>query len=312
MIQDVQTRWNSTFFMLQRLLEQRRAITLYCAENESVSNLSSNQWSVLENAVGLLQPFEELTREVSSSSASISIVIPIVRVLVSFLQKEGNDAGIKTMKATLLNAVKTRFEGIENNRVYSIATLLDPRFKSRFLDVDVCTEAKAGIIVSATQHCQQAIDPIPAENAAATSIEDPTPSTSRQDVVEPPIKIARVAESRLKLWECFDEMLGDETPSVSTLRTITIQDSINGELSTFLTEPLIQRQDDPAAWWNNNASRYPTIAKVAQRYLAPSLSSVPSERLFSVAGDIITEQRTRLNAENAEKLIFLKYNASLI
>jgi len=39
---------------------------------------------------------------------------------------------------------------------------------------------------------------------------------------------------------------------------------------------------------------------------------MPSERLFSVAGDIISEHRSRLNPDNAEKLIFMKYNASLI
>jgi len=47
-------------------------------------------------------------------------------------------------------------------------------------------------------------------------------------------------------------------------------------------------------------------------YLAPPPTSVPSERLFSVSGDVISEHRTRLNPDNAEKLIFMKYNASLI
>ena len=47
-------------------------------------------------------------------------------------------------------------------------------------------------------------------------------------------------------------------------------------------------------------------------YLAPPPTSVSSERLFSVAGDIISKHRTRLNPDNAEKLIFMKYNASLI
>ena len=47
-------------------------------------------------------------------------------------------------------------------------------------------------------------------------------------------------------------------------------------------------------------------------YLAPPPTSVSSERLFSVAGDIISKHRTRLKPDNAEKLIFMKYNASLI
>jgi len=73
-----------------------------------------------------------------------------------------------------------------------------------------------------------------------------------------------------------------------------------------------KRCDNPAIWWKHNKIKYPALSKVAQIYLAPPPTSVPSERLFSVAGDVITEHRARLNSENAEKLIILKYNASLI
>jgi len=50
--------------------------------------------------------------------------------------------------------------------------------------------------------------------------------------------------------------------------------------------------------------RYQASSKVAQIYLAPPPTSVPSERLFSVAGDVTSEHCARLNSENAEKLIF--------
>ena len=46
-------------------------------------------------------------------------------------------------------------------------------------------------------------------------------------------------------------------------------------------------------------------------YLAPPPTSVPSERLFSVAGDIISKHRTRLNPDNAEKLIFMQQSTWL-
>jgi hAT family C-terminal dimerisation region len=65
-------------------------------------------------------------------------------------------------------------------------------------------------------------------------------------------------------------------------------------------------------WWNANANRFPGLAKVAQIYLAPPPTSVPSERLFSVAGGIITDHRAKLIPGNAEKLIFLKYISTLM
>lgn len=52
--------------------------------------------------------FEKLTREVSSSSASASDVIPIVSVFKRVLTQENEaNEGIKTMKGTILEAVNT-------------------------------------------------------------------------------------------------------------------------------------------------------------------------------------------------------------
>jgi len=33
-LQDVQTRWNSTFYMVQRLIEQKKAVIAYSAEHD--------------------------------------------------------------------------------------------------------------------------------------------------------------------------------------------------------------------------------------------------------------------------------------
>jgi hypothetical protein len=54
------------------------------------------------------------------------------------------------------------------------------------------------------------------------------------------------------------------------------------------------------------------MASMALVYLASPPTSVPSERVFSTAGDIITDHRSRLLPENAEKLILLKFNLHLL
>ena len=50
------------------------------------------------------------------------------------------------------------------------------------------------------------------------------------------------------------------------------------------------------------------LSKAAQRYLSSPATSVPSERLFSSAGDICSDKRTCLLAENVERLVFLQAN----
>ena len=73
------------------------------------------------------------------------------------------------------------------------------------------------------------------------------------------------------------------------------------KLHLSISTGMWKRCDDPAIWWKHNKIRYQASSKVAQIYLAPPPTSVPSERLFSVAGNVISELRARLNSENAEK-----------
>ena len=101
----------------------------------------------------------------------------------------------------------------------------------------------------------------------------------------------------------------------NTTTNITVSADVNNnniEVTQYLSEPLQTRQSDLVSWWHANRQRFPSIARLAQAFLAPPPTSMPSERLFSTAGDIITDHRSCLLPQNAETLIFLKYNYSLL
>ena len=293
LIQDVSTRWNSSFYMMQRLLEQRQALALYAAESvTAVGSLSPNQWDVLKNAVSLLGPFEEATKYVSHASACISDTIPILAGLKKRLQTTEDDTGVKTMKAALLEALCSRFSAIDDNPVYTVACLLDPRYKTRFfspvLSETVIGEAKAKL----------------AELRNARE----TPSV--QSAAEPLPKKRRIGQSTTSLFDCVDDLL--DSDNTQCIHHDAMQAEGTMELDHYLAEPLIPRTSDMITWWQQNKGRFPLLASVARTYLGPPDSSVPSERLFSTAGGVITEHRARLLPANAEKLIFMKYNAKLI
>ncbi|XP_067312623.1 zinc finger BED domain-containing protein 4-like [Pseudorasbora parva] len=125
--QDIQTRWNSTFYMIQSLIEQKRALGVFVSEHELPDNLTAHQWALLEKVVTVLGPFEELTQKVSSSEAMAADVIPAVTVLQRFLSREtDDDHGFKTMKGTLAAAVRRRFSDVEEQR-----TPLQHRYSTR-------------------------------------------------------------------------------------------------------------------------------------------------------------------------------------
>lgn len=69
LIQDVATRWNSNHLMCNRLVEQKRAINLYVSETDSMQHVHAQRWTLMEDVLSVLRPFEELTREMSAENA---------------------------------------------------------------------------------------------------------------------------------------------------------------------------------------------------------------------------------------------------
>ena len=65
-------------------------------------------------------------------------------------------------------------------------------------------------------------------------------------------------------------------------------------------------ESDPLDWWKSNETIFPNLAKLAKCYLAVPAISMPTERVFSTAGDIVTATRSTLTSESVDKLVFLE------
>ena len=61
-------------------------------------------------------------------------------------------------------------------------------------------------------------------------------------------------------------------------------------------------------WWKQNKQEFPRLQLVAKKYLSAPASSVYSERLFSEAGNVFEEKRSRLLPNTGEQLLFLHHN----
>lgn len=106
---------------------------------------------------------------------------------------------------------------------------------------------------------------------------------------------------------CLEKLLGDvyvvsETPGQ------TLKERVEKEMLSYRSELDAGLGVNPLKWWKLKEARFPLLSLLAKRYLCVPGTSVPSERVFSTAGDIVTAQRSQLSAGNVDMLIFLKKN----
>ncbi|XP_034542641.1 zinc finger BED domain-containing protein 4-like [Notolabrus celidotus] len=291
--QDVTTRWNSTFYMMKSLLDQKRALGVYGADHELPACFSAYQWGLVENMTTLLTPFEQLTREISSHLATAADVSPSVVALKRLLSKTADtDSGVGTAKSTLLEAVNERFGSAFSEPLYYLATILDPRYKDRYFDT-VTKQAAVNML-------QKQVDKMTHSDR----------TTETPDTEEPQEKKIRTSDEGGKsLLDMYDEIL-EENLIMEQHAGLTSRTSV--QVHGYLSEAPIPRNESPLKYWKSNLSRFPALAKAACKYLSAPCTSVDSERLFSAASHIVDEKRNRIQCEKAEMLLFVKKNLPLL
>ena len=99
----------------------------------------------------------------------------------------------------------------------------------------------------------------------------------------------------------FDEIANEQESALVSHAPV----GVAVELETFLGESTIPREDNPLQYWAVHKVRFPTLAKLSQKFLSAPCSSVDSERLFSSVSHIVDEKRNRLPGDTAEMLLFM-------
>ncbi|XP_050309320.1 zinc finger BED domain-containing protein 4-like [Anthonomus grandis grandis] len=302
--EDDPTRWNSTFLMIKRIYEQKRALTVYAADH-NVDNLTSNQWVLLESLINLLQPFEEITKKMSSNKALISEVLPTVVTLKKYLMKDQAEFfGVGTMKQIVFDQISKRFDVLFKNKFFVISTILDPRFKLAFFQSDNLENYKQYIIDEYEHYFS-------VQGQSTNSDDDDIPLLRIQQTVYLENNLSdktseEVGSSQSKLWQCFDKI------AASSATKTPNKNSIKDEFEMYLSLPLINRTENPTTWWKDRKTVFPKLLQILLKFLTAPASSVYSERSFSEAGNIYDETRSRLLPKNAEKLLFIHHNLPLV
>ena len=85
--------------------------------------------------------------------------------------------------------------------------------------------------------------------------------------------------------------------------------TVEFEFMHYSNEPCCRA--DVTEWWRQKEFVFPILSKLARKYLCVPASSVPSERIFSTAGNIVNKKRACLSSENVDMLVFLNKNHGL-
>ena len=276
LIQECPTRWRSTLSMLKRLAEQQAAIAAVLMEGKVRYLMpEGGDWTVIEELVNILEPFQKVTEAMSTEKyPTISSVKPLFyKLLERVLKVEHSDSSIsKQMKKEIKSDLAGRYQSSELKTVLNVTTFLDPRYKALPFVSDsnkekVLEQVEEELLDMYSNHSSQDNE---SKEEAATGGYEPPAKKSRKDDKGP-----------------MTPLLGDLFSKDVMPERLAHSEKVKRELSLYKAEHSAELDCDPLKWWQSQKLAYPLMSKLVQKRFSMVATSVPSERLFSSAGNVI-------------------------
>jgi len=177
---------------------------------------------------------EEVTKSISKETATLSV--PNIRVLQRSWEKQEDDVRIRTMKLEMIKSLKSRFAGVKENRLLSIAMILDPRFKDKFFASNII---KTSVKEMLDEEMQKIVDEdsslVSGEQSGSSRSSTPLPKCAKKDT----------------LPTMYSEIIENSGASASV--------SLD-EVECYLGEPLLDYESgNPFKWWGENNAWFPIL-----------------------------------------------------
>ena len=241
-----------------------------------------------------------------ANSSSIIPEIMYIKLMVDEPPETDTFDGLNAIRNALKKHIKTYLDPYLDNSIHVLSTFLDPRYKTMFF-TDVPIDSKQHITSIKRELIKQYenihdYDTIACQTSAINVVP-----------VQPEVGNHEKGDFREWAYNKFASKLkakGYILPSSES--ELTIRQKIEHEVDRYCNEGMIPEDKSPVDWWRLNKVIYPTLAGLSIKYLSSPPSTVESERLFSIAGNIYSPHRNRLDPYTGEKLIFLNYNLGLL
>ena len=209
------------------------------------------------------------------------MIIPLSRMLLK-ATTTGPDIALKEiLKSELLR----KFSHAEQHYTMAVSTLLDPRFKK--------------LAFADTSAVDNAVRRLTAEVQILITNKFIASTSNNEEAAETEVE-------KDTLWASFDTKVAQATSHRTDATDAFL------EIKRYFETKVIERKSDPLLC---NGGQFPHVMEVAQKYLAIPGSSVPSERLFSKAGEVVSQRRSCLKPKTVgydslfeQKLCFVTIN----
>ena len=161
----------------------------------------------------------------------------MVAVIRMELRKHPYSSGVKTMIAELLTSLNKRFQFVIGEKQLMMATLLNPRFKDRFIPSDVCERVYEWLAEEVMSRNEDQ-NKIPPKRVAVDVQQLPQSSVGR-------------------LWSLTSTVDAPVSDSVVANRVTVMQ-----MVHLYVAELTIDRMSDPLKWWAENGRQ--DVAPIAR------------------------------------------------
>ena len=296
LIQDVSTRWNSTFFLLERLIALRIPLygVLYDLSKEKDAKsleITDNDWSIAEGLVQILKPLKIATQTISGEDyTTLGNVYPIISSLIASHLNDDIDVpgSVKKCRKTIRESLRKRFHiGHESNLVLA-ASALNPLHKKLSMFAAEKQQDIKHFLRDEIAKIKQSQDQSQQNAAANTTITVQV----KDEPDSPSCKKAKISDQDV---HALKFLMGDYFEIDS--------DDDDDEVENYFSEK--RSKMSPLEGWKLNCHRYGYLSRLAKRYLQIPATSTPSERVFSSAGHTVLPNRSSLDPNTVDQLVFL-------
>jgi hypothetical protein len=313
-VQDVITRWWSTYAMLLRLWSLRTYLDGLERSKVIENNLKIVEWGKVEQVLEVLKPFQQVQQLLEGEHyVTISLYPALITLIRTKLQKQASSTAleddVRQLAAELLvdfnqrwgdgslnsewgvvRGDKRRLEGVRYTAY--VAALLDPRTKKGIMKTFGSEDMGKLSTYVQDRMKDVKVDWAPAAAAVgrATTGARTTLSLAQKELQE---AMGGGGEQAEEEGDPVERDVKDELAGYLREEPMSLFDS-NGKYA------------DPLPWWEKKAKMYPRVHALAMEILQIEATSASSERTFSSAGLTIAKDRASLLPENAGMLVFLR------